>query len=130
MYYTIHFIVFCKLKDSVSWICDAIAPFPIQSIQKMSEHRWLLLLRKQLIVCREELSSLSKNYFLTSTISPYFNTPQLYKTEIINKIIACSETPFSKKLYRLETSQLICAQINWLVSIWYEFLRKVFSNRL
>ena len=74
----------------------------------MREHSLLLLLRKQLIVCRRVLSTLNKNYLPASTISPYLNTSPLYKTEIINKIIDCSETSFSKTLHGIETSQMIC----------------------
>ena len=74
----------------------------------MREHTLLLLLRKQLIVCREVLTSLNKNYFTASIIFPYFNAPPLDNMKVINKIIACSETPFGKKLYRIETIQLIC----------------------
>ena len=89
-------------------MCDAIVPFPINSIQGMREHTLLLLLRNQLIVCRGVLSSLNKNYFTASAISPYFNTPPLHKIKIINKIIASSETPFSNKLSGIERSKLIC----------------------
>ena len=33
-HYTIHFIEFDKLKASVTWICDAIAPFPNNQYKK------------------------------------------------------------------------------------------------
>ena len=68
-------------------MCDAIAPFSINSIQEMGEHTLLLLLRKLLIVCRGILSFINKNYFAASIISPYFNTPPLHKTVSMNKII-------------------------------------------
>ena len=44
-------------------------------------------------------------------------------------IKVCSETPFSKKSYHIEISQLICKVISLvLVSIWYEFLLKGISE--
>ena len=76
---------------------DAIAPFLVNSIEKMRKHTLLLLLlRKQLIVCRGVLSSVNKKYFTASTISRYFNTPLLHKIVSIEKILACLETTFSK----------------------------------
>ena len=89
-------------------VCDANVPFPINSTQEMREYTISLLLRKQLMVCRGALSSLNKNYFTSSLISPYFNIPPLHKITIRVKIMVCSETPFSKNSYRIETSQLIC----------------------
>ena len=44
-------------------------------------------------------------------------------------IKTCSETLFSKKSYYIETGQLICKTINWLVYIWYEFLLKGISEQ-
>ena len=104
---TINFIELGKLKYSITWKCDAVAPFRINSMQKMRENTLLLLLRKQLIVCRGVISFL-KNYFTASIIANYFNTQTLHKIIFINKIIDCLWTPFSKKLYRIETCQLIC----------------------
>ena len=58
-----------------------------------------------------------------------------YKTSISLKWITvvvikvCSETPFGKKFYHIEAGQLICKVINWLVSIWHEFLLKVISEQ-
>ena len=85
-------------------MCDAITPFLINSIQEMRERTLLLLLRKQLIGV---LSFLNKNYFTSSIISFYFNSPLLHKTIIRVKIIVCMETPFSKNSYLVETSQMI-----------------------
>ena len=42
----------------------------------------------------------------------------------------CLETIFSKKSYYIETGQLICKAINWLVSIWCEFLLKGISEQI
>ena len=42
----------------------------------------------------------------------------------------CLETLFSKKSYYIETGQLICKAINWLVSTWYEFLPKGISENI
>ena len=36
---------------------------------------------------------------------------------------------FSKKSHHNETGQLICKAINWLISIWYEFLLKGISEQ-
>ena len=71
----------------------------------MRENTLLLLLSKQLIVYRMVLSSLNKNHFTSSVISPYFNAPPLHKIIIRVKIIVCSETLFSKNPYHIETSQ-------------------------
>ena len=43
-------------------MCNAIAPFRINLIPEMRKHTLLLLPRKQLIVWKEVLSSLNKNY--------------------------------------------------------------------
>ena len=105
-------------------MCDAIAPFPINVIQEMREHT-LLLLRKQLIACRRVLFSLNKIYFTASTISPCFNTPPLYKVKIINKIIACSEIPFSKKLNQLTGFYMIRVFTN---SVSEQTIANLFPN--
>ena len=59
-----------------------------------------------------------------------------YKSSIILQLVTvavikiCSGTLFSKKSYRIETGQLICKVINWLVSIWYEiYLLKGISKQ-
>ena len=44
-------------------------------------------------------------------------------------IKVCLDTPFCKKLYCIETGQLICKAMNWLVSIWNEFDLKVISEQ-
>ena len=88
-------------------MCDATAPFPINSIQELRKYTLLLLLRKQLIVT---LSSLIKNYFTSSIIFPYFNTPPLHKTIIRVKIIVSFGKAFQEKLvsYRNQPSDLQC----------------------
>ena len=90
----VHFIEFSKLKDLITWMCDAISHFPSNSIQEMRKRTLLLLLQKQFIVRGDILSSLNKNYFTSSIISPYFNTPLLHKIIIKVKIKVFSETPF------------------------------------
>ena len=41
----------------------------------------------------------------------------------------CSEILFSKKLYYVDTGQLICSAINWIVSVWYELSLKGVSEQ-
>ena len=59
-----------------------------------------------------------------------------YKTSIIMKSITvaaikvCWETPFSKKSYHIETGQLVCKAISWLVSIWNGSVLKVISEQI
>ena len=73
---------------------------------------------------------------LNSSLVPLLRLFRLYKTSIILKSITvavikvCSETSFSKKSYHIETGQLICRAINWLVSIWYERCCKIGKNWL
>ena len=84
-------------------MCNAIAPFRINLIPEMRKHTLLLLPRKQLIVWKEVLSSLNKNYlqFLWSVLI------SIHKIIIRVKIILCSEIFFSKHSFRIETSQFI-----------------------
>ena len=59
------------------------------------------------IVIEEEVDSLQRGITPKIKImSPYLNAPPLDK--VINKIVDCSETLFSKKLYLKETSQKSC----------------------
>ena len=58
-------------------MCDAIAPWPINSIQEVRKHT--LLLRKHLIVYRGVSFYLNKNQFISSMIYPDFNTTPLHK---------------------------------------------------
>ena len=73
---------------------------------------------------------------LNPSLYPWLWLVRSYKTSIILKSITmvvikvCLETRFSKKLYHIETGQLICKGINWLVSIWYDFYWKLFPKRL
>ena len=124
-YYLIHFIEFSKLKGSTAWMCDAIAPFPFKKYRKWGNIILLWQLRKQLKISRRVISSLNKNNFTASTISPHSNTPSLHNIKIIYKIIACSETPFRKKVYHIETSQSIC-NANQLTGF---YMIRVFSER-
>ena len=41
----------------------------------------------------------------------------------------CSEILFSKRLYYVDTGQLICSAINWIVSVWYELSLKGVSEQ-
>ena len=59
--YTIYFIQFIKLKDSITWMCDAIASIPTNSIQGKSKYTLLLLLRIKFTVGTGVLSYLNKN---------------------------------------------------------------------
>ena len=98
-----------------------IARFPINSIQEMSKHISLLLLRKQLIVCKGTSSSLNENNFTSSMISPYFNIAPLHKIIIRVRIIACSETLFTINSYRIKIGEFshnlsLEVQILWKVS--------------
>ena len=110
----IHFIEFKKLKGLITWISDAIEPFPINSIQELfnlaiqeiRKHTILLLLKKQLIVCRGVLSSLNKNHLTFFMMSPYFNTLPLHKIILRIKIKVCSEKFFRESSYRIKNSQL------------------------
>ena len=54
-------------------------------------------------ICLPKQKSFHRFYHI-----PLFQHPPLYKIRIINKNAACSETPFSKKLYYIETSHLTC----------------------
>ena len=42
--------------------------------------------------------------------------------------IVCLETPFSKNSYHMGTNKLIDLQINWSISIWYDFLLRCFQT--
>ena len=58
------------------------------------------------IVIEEEVDSLQRGITPKIKImSPYLNAPL---DKVINKIVDCSETLFSKKLYLKETSQISC----------------------
>ena len=45
------------------------------------------------------------------------------------KLVICSEIPFSKNSYHMETSPMICFA-NWMVSIWYKFSLKGISEHI
>ena len=104
-------------------MCDAIAPFPVDSIQVMKKRTSLMLLRKQL----RGAILLNKNHFTFSIISPYFNTLQLHKIIIRIKLIVFLETLFNKNAYRIEASQLIC-NTNQLTSFYASVSIKEFLD--
>ena len=80
-------------------------------------------------MCLGALFSLNKNYFNSSIISPYLNTPPLHQFIIRVEIIVCSETPFSKSSCRIENSQLICNQLTGFYMIRYKFFHKNISEQ-
>ena len=62
-----------------------------------------------------------KNIFKESTLLCFFKNKHIFEKSCT---IACSEITFSTNSFYIETSKLIALQINWLISIRYDFLLK------
>ena len=71
-----------------------------------------------LCVCNVNFEEIILYSMMLNPSYPWLRLFRSYKTIIILKSITiavikvCSDTPFSKKLYRIETGQLICKAIN------------------
>ena len=89
-----------------------------------------------LCVCNVNFEEIFLYSMMLNSLYLWLRLFSSYKTSIIMKSITvavikvCWETPFSKKLYHIETGQLVWKAISWLVSIWNGSVLKVLSEQI
>ena len=108
-----HDLFYCRYKNFIYY---SSLSFILPSVFRLSLHLQREFLGKMFVFhnVKPLVSALGYNYL-----------GHIRQVKFWNQI----RNIFQWTLYHIETGQLICKAISWLVSIWYEFLLKFISKQ-